>query len=132
MSGNSTRVRLLGERNLYEVMNLELEADWLPGWMTLWNLKELAADLYEHEVLDVACAGIAAGTKYNAIPKDAGHLTGWFLSQARARTITVGAYADLRDARSGDGGLFRDYRKFGGRSVVREPLGCAGVGARTL
>ena len=121
LSGNSTRVRLLGERNLYEVMNLELEADWLPGWMEFWNVDYLSADLYEHEVLEVGCAGIAAGTRYNAIPNDAKQMTGRFLSQARARTITVGAYADLRDARSGDGGLFRDYRKFGGRSRLQMP-----------
>jgi len=121
LSGNPSRVRLLGDRDFYQVMNLELEPDWLPAWQAFWNLDELARDLFDNEALEADCAGVAAGTRYNAIPSDVGQLTGRYLASARARVITVGAYAALRDARSGDGEQFRDYRKFGGRSRLQMP-----------
>ncbi|HVM51256.1 MAG TPA: hypothetical protein VMU04_24715 [Candidatus Acidoferrum sp.] len=122
LSGNPSRIRLLGERDLYQVMNLELEADWLPAWQAFWNLDALAADIFDNEALDTPCAGIDAGTRYNAIPGDEGNLIGRYLAQARSRTITVGAYAALRDARaSADGADFRDFRKLGGRSRLQMP-----------
>ena len=121
LSGNPTRVRLLGDRDLYQVMNLEMEADWLPAWQAFFNLDDLARDLFDNESLEADCAGIPAGTPYNAIPDDEGNLIRRYLASARARTITVGAYAALRDERSGDGQQFRDYRKFGGRSRLQMP-----------
>jgi len=122
LSGNPSRVRVLGGRNLYQVLNLALEPDWLPAFVPFYDPAYLADDLFDHEVLEATVAGIAAGTPFNAIPGDVDQLTGSQLALARALTITVGEYAKLRDARDGQGAAFRDGRKFAGRSRLSMPM----------
>ena len=122
LSGNPSRIRLLGESDHYQVLNMELEPDWLLAWQQFWNLNALASDLYDNECTEAPGFCVGAGVRYNAIPDDPNHLIGRYLAAARARTITVGAYADLRDGRDvHDGEGFRDCRKFGGRSRLQMP-----------
>jgi hypothetical protein len=121
LSGNPTRIRILGDRDVYQVLNVPMQPDWLSAWQQFYDLDYLAADLFNHESTEAPIAGVDAGTPYNAIPNDQDGLIGRFLADARARTITVGQYATLRDARSNDGDSFRDYRKYGGRSRLQMP-----------
>ena len=115
LSGNPTRVRILGERNVYQVLDVPLEPDWLRAWEEFWDVDYLRRDLFTHE-------SNAAGQRLNALPGDVTGLQGWYAAAAWARTITVGEYADLRDARDANGGdAFRDYRKLGGRSRLQMP-----------
>ena len=96
LSGNPTRVRILGDRDVYQVLNVPMLPDWKPAWEQFYDLDKLADDLFQR---------LYAGDG----------LTGRFRAAAKARTITVGEYADL----AGDG--FRDGRKFGGRSRLQMP-----------
>lgn len=121
LSDNPTRVRLLGDRNLYQVLNLTLEQDWKPAWEAFYDLDYLADDLFQFHSTEAAIGGIAAGTPYKSIPGDTHQLVGRQLAAARARTITVGQYADLRDQSTADGEGFRDYRKFAGKSRMQMP-----------
>lgn len=122
LSGNPTRLRILGERNVYQVLDMVLEPDWKSGWQNFYDLDYLADDLFQHEVTEASFGtGIPAGTRYNAVAGDASQLIGRQLAGARARTITVGQYANLRDARDTTGSFFRDYRKFAGRSRLQMP-----------
>ena len=114
LSGNPTRIRVLGDRNIYQVLNLQLEPDWLAGWQDFYDLDWFADDLYQHERTE-------GGTPYNAVPGDGQGIIGRQLASARARTITVGQYANLRDFRDASGWQFRDTRKYGGRSRLQMP-----------
>lgn len=128
LSGNPTRVRILGDRNRYQIFNVALEPDWLPAWEDFWDFGAFVNDLFLHEVMDTPMlsgssgAYLEAGTAYTAIPNDPDHLIGYMLAGARARLLTVGQYAALRDARWGDGAFFRDTRRFQGRSRLQLPV----------
>ena len=122
MSGNPSRLRVLGGRNCYQVLNLTLEPDWLAAFEPFFDVDIFADDLFNHEATEAAIADIAAGTPYNAIPGDGDGLVGRQLAKARALTITVGQYAFLRDVRDGSGNSFRDGRKFSGRSRLSMPV----------
>lgn len=121
LSGNPTRIRILGDRDLYHVLNVRMEPDWLAGWQQFYDLDYLADDLFRNESTEADIGNISVGTPYNDIPDDPGNLKGRYLAAARARMITVGQYANLRDARDNNGALFRDFRKFGGRSRLQMP-----------
>lgn len=119
VSGNPTRVTLLGERNRYQVLNLELEPDWRPAWEAFYDFNAFVNDLLLHEKTEGAIGTIAANTAYASLANG----VGGNLALARAYTITVGEYADLRDARSpGGGSAYRDYRRFSGRSRLQMPV----------
>lgn len=118
---NPTRVRILGDRNLYQVLDIPLRPDWASGWEAFWDVEMLADDLFRHERLEADIAGIPAGTRYNGIQGDVDGLVGRQLASARALTITVGEYAALREARPGGGAQFRDLRTRGGRSRMQMP-----------
>jgi hypothetical protein len=119
---NPSRVRVLGERNLYQVLNIAMERDWLPAWEAFVDVDLLADDLFRHESTEAVISGIAAGTRYNAIPGDTGQLIGRNLAAARARTILVEEYARLREIRdSGMGAAFRDERRAFGQSRLQLP-----------
>lgn len=128
LSGNPTRVRILGDRNRYQIFNVPLVRDWKPAWEAFWNFGLFIDDLYANESTTAPLAAgpsataVPAGTRYNAIPGDADGTIGYGLAGARARLLTVAQYAALRDARSGDGDSFRDYRRFQGRSRLQLPV----------
>lgn len=123
LSGNPSRVTVLGDRNVYQVLNIALRADWLTAWEDLWGGVDMVAeDIFDNESLDCDIGDIVAGTRYNAISADAEHIIGRELSQERAMRITVGEYANLRDQRNGTGERFRDYRWFAGRTRLSMPV----------
>lgn len=122
LSGFPTRVTAVGGRNTYQVLNCDLIADWAPGWPAFYDLDIFAEDLFLFEVTEAPFADIAKGTPYASIAGDDSSQVGWQLAEARARTITVGEYAALRDARSGDGNSFRDFRKFANKSRMQMPV----------
>ena len=128
LSGNPNRVRVLGDRNRYQIFNVALEPDWLAAWDVFWDFGIFVDDIFLHESTEgplsagVGSAAVAAGTRYTAIPGDTEFMIGYALAASRARLLTVGQYADLRDARSGDGEQFRDYRRFQGRSRLGLPV----------
>jgi hypothetical protein len=121
ISGNATRLRVLGDRNQYEVLNIPMVPDWLTPWQAFYDFGAFVNDIFQNEATDALLAGIPAGTPYLAIPGDTDQVIGFSLAGARARQLTVAQYADLRDARSGDGEAFRDYRRFQGRSRLNLP-----------
>lgn len=122
LSGNASRVEIVGDRNLYQVLDIPMEADWQAAWEEFYDPFFLAQDLCAEETTEVAIGSIPAGTHYTNISGDNDLVIGWQLAFARAQTITVGEYADLRDARSpGSGEVFRDYGKYQGRSRLSMP-----------
>lgn len=115
LSGNATNVRVVGERNRYLVLNVPLAPDWNGAWEQFLNADALFLDLFENEKDPVS------GVAYNNFPNDPGQWQGANAAKVRALQITVGEYVQLRNARSGDGGQFADYKKFGGRSRIDMP-----------
>lgn len=124
LSGWPTRVRVLGDRNRYQVMDMTLEPDWKSAWQTFYDFGVFVNDIYAFESTDGAVGSIPAGTRYNAIPGDVDQTIGHMLATERARLITVEQYAVLRDAdpRAGDGNTFRDFRKYQGQSRLQMPV----------
>jgi len=102
LSGHPTNVRVLGERNLYQVMDVPMQADWAEGWEDFTVFEEFADDIYHR-----------AG--YDATPNDPEQYIGRQLATARALTITVREYVVLLNATGDDGTAFTDNRKFAGR-----------------
>lgn len=110
VTGNPTRIGIVGDRNLYQVLNITMAPDWLPAWQEFWDVDQLTFDLYDHEADENGTAYAAAG------------MEGYLRAAERARRITVAEYASLRDLRSpGSGNAYRDYRKIGGRSRMGMP-----------
>lgn len=91
-SGTPTRVRVVGERSVYQVMDIELTPDWLPAWERFLDLVLLEDDLF-HRATD------HLGRALNTLPNDTDQAQGRFLASALAREITVGQYALLRHRR---------------------------------
>jgi len=129
LSGNPNRIRVIGDRNSYQIFNCSLVPDWLSAWQQFWDFGAFINDIFLNEKLDAPMlagatgAMISAGTAYAAIPNDLDHVVGYALAGARARLLTVGQYANLRDARkSNSGAQFRDTRRFQGRSRLQLPV----------
>ena len=122
LSANPTRITVIGDRNRYQVLGIQMQPDWVAAWQQFFDFGKFVKDIYDHERLECGIAGIAAGTAYNAIIGDTDHAVGFQLATARARTITVGEYAYLRDARSADGNYFRDYRMFNKMARLQMPV----------
>jgi len=131
ISPNPTRVRILGDRNRYQVLECVLQPDWLPAWQTNFGLDfaQFIQDIHDNEKTEAAIGTsgqpgyIPPNTAYTAIPSDPDGIIGWSLAGARARLLTVGQYAALRDARhAGDGAAYRDTRRFQGRSRTQLPV----------
>lgn len=119
---NPTRLRILGDRNQYQVLNVTMEKDWKEAWQAFVDVDLLADDLFRNEKTEAAINGIPAGTRYNAISGDTDQLIGRQLSAARARTITVEQYAALRDiGLPGSGEQYRDRRRAFGQSRLQMP-----------
>lgn len=121
---NPTRVRILGDRNRYQVLNCVMLPDWLQAWQENFGFSfaDFISDIFYNESTDAAVGTIPGGVPYTSIPGDTDFLVGRALAEARARLLTVGQYADLRDARDESGDLFRDTRRFQGRSRTQIPV----------
>ncbi len=124
LSGNPTRIRVLGERNVYQVHNITMQKDWKTAWETYWD-----GNLVYKKVMDcgVTLAEITIdGTNYPAgtdfvtirdLPDQKGVGIADNLARARANEITVREFAALHATPSD----FHDYRKFEGRSRMDMP-----------
>lgn len=122
LTDNPTRVIVLGDRNLYQVMNIDMLPDWLSSWEVFWDFNLFVQDLFLNESTEAPFGAIEAGTPYAAIDADNDNNAGYLLARARAQTITVEQYARLRDARDQVGNAFRDYRKFENRARTQMPV----------
>lgn len=91
-SGAPTRVRVVGDRNVYQIRNMEMVPDWLPAWERMLDLAILEDDLFRR-------ATRPDGVPLNAIPGDHLSSEGRFLAAALAREISVGQYTALRMSR---------------------------------
>ena len=114
LSGNATNINVLGERNRYTVLNLPLTPDWNRAWEQFLVPDTLYLDIFLNEKNP-------QGIPYNSYPNDPEHWIGANEAHARALTITVGEYVNLRNARAGDGAQFTDFKKFSGRSRMDMP-----------
>ena len=115
LSGNPTNIQVLGDRNRYQVLNLAMEPDWSSAWEPFYEIDVLAQDIFENETDPVS------GLAYGEFPNDSEEWAGRNAAKVRALEITVAEYADLRDARWGDGAAFRDYRKYAQRGRMDLP-----------
>lgn len=123
ISGNPLAITVVGDRNKYQVLQCPMTPDWLPEWQTeFWDFSLFIRDIFLNCQTPGPIGGIPAGTPYSNVPGDEDGIIGYQLATARAYTITVAQYADLRDARNGDGNLFRDYRRFQDRSRLQLPV----------
>ncbi len=111
LSGHPTRRYIVGDRNLYTVLNIGMVPDWNRAWEAFWG-SDLS--LFMTEIYNLGAR--ADGVRFNAIPNDEGHQEGRHLAAARALEITVAQYAAMRDDV-----VFDDRRKFGGRSRMDMP-----------
>lgn len=122
LSGQPTGVRVVGDRNLYQVMNVPLRADWAAGWEVYWDWNEVRRIIYENGTTQGVVDDIPAGTRYNAITGDTEHLVGWQLASARANEMTVGEFAAFMEGLTpGSGATLTDTRMFNGASRMLLP-----------
>lgn len=127
LSGNPTRIRVLGERNVYQVHNITLQKDWKTAWEAYWDPNIVYQKVMDSDVtraaITIGGTEFAAGTPFATIRdlEDAGDNIGFAiadnLARARAVEITVREFAELH-AEPAD---FHDHRKFGGRSRMDMP-----------
>ncbi len=110
VSGNPTNIRILGGRNLYQVMDLDLVADWASAWEQFLVFELFADDIYYRGTDPIT------GIAFASTPSDPDQYIGRHLARARALEITVREYVEL----SGDS-AFADHRKFAGRSRMDMP-----------
>lgn len=110
LSGHSTRVHVIGDRNVYLVLDVPMIADWNRHWEEFWDLEKFTADLFQR------ARDPASNQPFNNYPGDVEQQIGWQLAAARAREITVAEYAALRLDKD-----FRDFRLYAGRSRMNLP-----------
>jgi hypothetical protein len=113
-SGAPQRMIVVGDRNLYLLMNLPMRADWCVNYEAFWPVDgRWVEDIYQR-------GSTADGTRFNAIAGDSdanGRPVGHQLAMARALEITVGEYAVLRGDAS-----WGDQRKFSGLARMNMPV----------
>ena len=116
LSGNATNIRVLGERNRYQILDMPMQPDWAAAWEQFIEVDNLADDLFNNE------KDPGTGLQYKNFPDDPEFWKGSFTAKIRALNITVGEYVRLRNARkAGEGDAFADYRKFAQRSRMDMP-----------
>jgi hypothetical protein len=121
LSGNATRVRVFGERNTYQLMNVPLLADWAGAWEQFIDTKIFEDDIYMRGF------DPRTGLRFISTPNDPGQVVGRFRANAAAQTMTVREYVALRNAvllpgeTAGGGNAFIDSKKFNGRSRMDVP-----------
>ena len=110
LSGNATNVRILGERNRYQVMDLQMVPDWTRAWEIFLQVEEFAEDIFQRGTNPIT------DIRYNAYAGDVEFYRGRQDAMARAKEMTVREYVALRNDAA-----FADHRKFSGRSRMDMP-----------
>jgi hypothetical protein len=127
LSGNPTRIRVLGDRNLYQVHNIPVVPDWSPAWVQFFDPAKFIDHIYQVGTTrtDLTLTNNAGNTRtfptgtpfkdigtatQNSSAFDPEQMISRQLARALALEITVGQYAEL----VGDAN-FLDYRKFSTR-----------------
>lgn len=109
LSGNATRVLVIGDRNLYQVMNVPLIPDWARAWEEFVIFEQFAEDIYQR------ANNPSTGQPFKNTAGDPEQFIGRQLAAAHAREITVRQYVALR------GEAYADYGRFAGRSRMDMP-----------
>jgi hypothetical protein len=101
VSGQPTRIYVVGDRNLYQVNNLVLEPDWNSLWSQWWDPVFLLREIYLNHT--------------PAVGGDVEDQQRWANAEARLAALTV------RDVAALKGTAYGDNRRFGGRSRMDMP-----------
>jgi len=116
LSENPERVRVIGGRNLYQVLDLALVPDWNRNWEQIWDPSMFADALFWTATARAGESALApVGTPYWDVPNDPEQMIGRQLAAARAAVMTVREYAALRSALPPYFDDFSDARMFSGR-----------------
>ena len=122
ISGNPTRVYVIGDRNLYQVLNIPMVKDWMDGWETFWDESIFINWVFQNVIYDPV--GFP-GKTFRQYPEDhiddTENIIGWQLAVAMASRLTVGEVAELREISDADGAAFYDWRLFGGQLRLLMP-----------
>jgi hypothetical protein len=131
LSGNPTRIRILGDRNLYQVHDIPMVQDWARAWERFFDPILFYEEVFQkgqtRAELTLKGVKFPAGTPFVDIstatttgpdlePVDPEQMVSRQLAKASALEMTVQEYADLVGDES-----FLDYRKFAGRSRLDMP-----------
>ena len=103
LSGQPTRLFVVGDRNLYQVNNLVLVPDWAGGWTQFWDESLFFRDIFLNHT---AAEG-----------DDAQQLKRWANARDKALKLTVRDYYVLKGADS----AYFDGRLFAGQSRMDMP-----------
>ena len=123
LTGNPTNVRVLGDRNKYQLMNVPCEPDWTPAWQA-FLVFETFADYIFKNATDLNPNSPYHGTRFNAYPNDPEQYTGRLYATAYAYQITLADFVALMntlDTSGVTGASYVDNRKFAGRSRMLMP-----------
>lgn len=118
VTSNPTRIRVIGDRNLYQVLNLTLTPDWASGWQEFWD---------EQIFLNWVYVNVEAqtGVTFEELPSvntsDVENVIGWQLAAAKASELTVADVVAIRESATSDGADFVDYRLYNGQSRMQMP-----------
>lgn len=118
VTSNPTRIRVIGDRNLYQVLNLTLTPDWAAGWQEFWDEQIFLNWVYVN-------VEAQAGVTFEELPSvntaDVENVIGWQLAAAKASEMTVADVVAIREAATSDGADFVDYRLYNGQSRMQMP-----------
>jgi hypothetical protein len=122
ISGKATNVRVMGERNLYQVLEVPLAKDWATAWEQFPTFESFADDIFRRGT------NPQNGVRYNntvqyGLDDSKENIIGRQLALARALEMTVAQYVAMREqAVLGEGTPFLDTRKYAGRSRMDVPV----------
>lgn len=122
LSGHPTRIRVLGDRNRYQIHDIPMQRSWTQAWEQFYDLNLFIDDIYNRGSITapftIGGTTHPAGTAFTEIDSgDSEQIAGRQLAASRAMEITVWEYAELR----GDHGSWDDYRRYAGRSRLDMP-----------
>lgn len=136
ISGHPTRIRIIGDRNVYQVHDIPMAQDWPTVWNAIYD-RIIFEDIIfntgvtKHEVIIKPEVGsdvlFSPGTPFTSIATSGSDPEGYVahqLAAALAATITVREFSEM----SNGGGLlaqsnsaFADTRRWSGRSRMEMP-----------
>ncbi len=126
LSGNPTNIRILGDRNLYQVMEVPLIPDWAGAWQNFLVFEQFADYIYQNAT-DTNGNSPYYGTAFKSYPNDPEQYIGRQSAMAYAMEMTVGDFVAFMNATDPSGlgqagNAYVDYRKFNGRARRLMPV----------